>query len=191
MNVRALLAFVFGVFVLSSSSNAQAGPIVDEAAKAEALIAEGKGVDAVIAMDTAVAKLWDQLPLTFMEAMFVKERPTAYGVYDRRETSVFKPGEDMIVYMEMAGYEYGRDGDFFVIDMTADVDVKTAAGKRLGGQKDFVKLGLRSRIPNREFFGVVVYQFEGLAKGEYVATTTIKDKQSGDEAVFDLPFQIQ
>ncbi len=191
MNLKVLLAFAFGVFVLSSSSNALAGPIVDEAAKAEALIAEGKGVDAVIAMDTAVAKLWDQLPLTFMEAMFVKERPTAYGVYDRRANSIFKPGEDMIVYMEMAGYEYGRDGDFFVIDMTADVDVKTAAGKRLGGQKDFVKLGLRSRIPNREFFGVVVYQFEGLAKGEYVATTTIKDKQSGDEAVFDLPFQIQ
>ncbi|MCP5083393.1 MAG: hypothetical protein GY948_17035 [Alphaproteobacteria bacterium] len=176
---------------MSSSSSALAGPIVDEAAKAEALIAEGKGVDAVIAMDTAVAKLWDQLPLTFMEAMFVQTRPTAYGVYDRRASSLFKPGEDMIVYMEMAGYEYGRDGDFFVIDMTADVDVKTAAGKRLGGQKDFVKLGLRSRIPNREFFGVVVYQFEGLAKGEYVATTTIKDKQSGDEAVFDLPFQIQ
>lgn len=191
MNLKVLLAFVFGVFVLSSSSNAQAGPIVDEAAKAEALIAEGKGVDAVIAMDTAIAKLWDQLPLTFMEAMFVKDRPTAYGVYDRRANSAFKPGEDMIVYMEMAGYEYGRDGDFFVIDMTADVEVKTAAGKRLGGQKDFVKLGLRSRIPNREFFGVVVYQFEGLATGEYVATTTIKDKQSGDEAVFDLPFQIQ
>ncbi len=176
---------------MSSSLSAQSGPIVEEAARAEVLIGEGKGVDAVIAMDTAVAKLWDQLPLTFMEAMFVDKRPTAYGVYDRRASSQFKPGEDMIVYMEMAGYEYGRDGDFFVIDMSADVEVKTAEGKVLGGQKDFVKLGLRSRIPNREFFGVVVYQFEGLAKGEYIASTTIKDKQSGDEAVFDLPFQIQ
>lgn len=191
MNLRLLLAIIFGVYLLSSSSNAKAGPIVDEAAKAEALIAEGKGVDAVIAMDTAVAKLWDQLPLTFMEAMFVQTRPTAYGVYDRRENSTFTSGEDMIVYMEMAGYEYGREGDFFIIDMTADVEVKTAEGKRLGGQKDFVQLGLRSRIPNREFFGVVVYQFEGLAKGDYIATTTVKDKKSGDEAVFDLPFQIQ
>ncbi len=191
MTLRAFLGSVFGVFLICSASNVTAGPIVEEASKAEALIEQGRGIDAVIAMDTAVAKLWDKLPLTFMEAMFVKTRPTAYGVYDRRETSVFKPGEDMIVYMEMAGYEYGRDGDFFLIDMSADVEVKTAAGKRLGGQKDFVKLGLRSRIPNREFFGVVVYQFEGLATGDYIASTTIKDKHSGDAAVFDLPFKIQ
>ncbi|MEM8687984.1 MAG: hypothetical protein AAGF81_11680 [Pseudomonadota bacterium] len=176
---------------MSSSFNAKAGPIVEEAARAEALIADGKGVDAVIAMDAAVTKLWEQLPLTFMEAMFVEKRPTAYGVYDRRQSSAFKPGEDMIVYMEMAGYEHGRDGDFFVIDMSADVEVKTAEGQVLGGQKDFVKLGLRSRFHNREFFGVVVYQFEGLAKGNYIATTTIKDKQSGNEAAFDLPFQIE
>lgn len=174
-----------------SSLNAHAGPIVDEAARAEVLINEGKKVDAVIAMDTAIAKLWDRLPLTFMEAMFVEKRPTAYGAYNRRANPVFKPGEDMIVYMEMAGYEYGRDGDFFVIDMSADVEVKTAEGKVLGGQKNFKQMGVRSRIPIREFFEVVVYQFEGLAKGSYIASTTITDKTSGEEAVFDLPFQIQ
>lgn len=70
-----LAAFTAAVLI---SWQAVAGPIVDEVVKAEALVKERKDVDAIIQMDVAVAKLWDEVPLTFIEAMFVaKKSPPA------------------------------------------------------------------------------------------------------------------
>ena len=183
------LAAIAALFHLTMQVHA--GPIVDEAAKAEALIGEGKRVDAILAMDLAIAKLWDELPLTFIEAMFVTERPTGYGAYTPRPDNAFKLGEDRIVYIEMAGYEFGRDGDYFTIGMSADVAVTNDAGKVLGGQKDFIKLSLRSRVPNREFFAVIIYNFNGLAAGKHTVTTTVKDAASDDKSTFDLEFVIK
>jgi hypothetical protein len=178
-----------GVF-FGMATPTMAGPIVEQAKEVEKLIDGGKGVDAVLAMDNAVAKLWDRLPLTFLEALFVAGRPSGYGIYDQRPDNRFKAGEDMLVYAELAGYEYKRDGNLFVIYIAADVEVKSADGKVLGGKKEFAKFGLRSRVPNREFYAVLTYNFTGLKPGNYVAVTTMTDKASGDVSSFDLPFVI-
>ncbi len=70
-----LVAFTAAVLI---SWQAVAGPIVDEVVKAEALVKERKDVDAIIQMDVTVAKFWDEVPLTFIEAMFVaKKSPPA------------------------------------------------------------------------------------------------------------------
>ncbi len=34
----------------------------------------------------------------------------------------------MIIYMEMAGYEYSKDGNHFIIKMDASMEVKDSAG---------------------------------------------------------------
>ena len=181
-------AFAMLSFLFSPTS---AGPIVDAAAKAEALADEGKRLDAVLAMDAAVARLWDKVQLTYIETLFVSARPKAYGVYDLRENNTFKAGEEMIVYTELIGYGYGRDEDYFTVLLKADMEVKSEAGKVLGGQKDFITLSHRSRVPAREFFAVIIYNFSDIAPGKYILTTKLKDQNSDQWASFDLPFEIQ
>ncbi len=190
MNTGFAIAGILTATLLATPT-AFAGPVVDAAAKAEALADEGKRLDAVLALDAVVARLWDKVQLTFVETLFVSDRPKSYGVYNPRPNSIFKPGEDMTIYAEFIGYEFGRDGDYFTIGLKADTEVKSEAGKLIGGQKEFLTLSHRSRVPAREFFAVITYSFSGLAPGKYVVTTKLNDQNSDQWASFDLPFEIE
>ncbi|VFJ12631.1 hypothetical protein [Candidatus Nitrosocosmicus franklandus] len=50
---------------------------------------------------------------TFSSAFdtFVNADPQGYGVYDQRNSSTFSPGEDIILYIEPVGFEYGTTGE--------------------------------------------------------------------------------
>lgn len=168
-----------------------AGPVADTAAEAEAFALEGQPIDAILTMDAALGKLWDQLPLTFIEALFIQARPEGYGVYTPHPTTRFTAGEDMLVYAELAGYGYGREGDYYTIAFDADMEVHTEDGKLLGGQQDFVELTHQSRVPSREFFAVLTYSFTGIAPGQYKVTTTLKDRNSDRVSSFGLAFEIE
>jgi hypothetical protein len=189
--MRYSFASAIGGLALLASAAASAGEIADAAAKAETLLAEGKGVEAVVAMDKAVGQLWDKLPLSFLEAHIVTSQPSGYGSYEIHPTSRFKPGEQILVYAELAGFGYGRDGDQFVIELDADVELRTKEGKILGGQANFANFSYRSRVPNREFFAVMTYNFTGFAAGDYVVVTRLRDKNSGKSGEFQLPFAFE
>ena len=52
------------------------------------------------------------------------------------------------------------------------------AGKVLAKREDFLKFNNRSRVPNREYFAVFVYNFDGIAPGDYTIRTRLKDQYS-------------
>ena len=172
-------------------STVQAGSITDAAAKAETLADEGKALDAILAMDVAVQKLWDKVEFNFIDVLFVEKPPEGYGIYEPRASSTFKSGDDMILYMEMVGYKYIQDGKFFKAELKADMQVKDASGKVLGEREDFVTLNMRSRVPVREFFGVITYNFDPIAAGDYVLTTKLKDQFGTNWVSVDNKFTIE
>ncbi len=177
--------------LLCCAVSASAGEVGDAANQAETLASDGKPVDAVVAMDEAVGRLWDRLPLTFLVTDFVTGRPGGYGNYDVRPDSRFKAGEQMLVYAELAGYGYGRDGDLFVINIAVDVKLRNGDGKVVGGQANFATLSYRSHVPNREFFATIPYKFTGLTAGTYTVVTTLRDNNSKKSGTFELPFTIE
>lgn len=179
------------IFISLGTRALLAGPVAETAAEAEAFALDGKPIDAILTMDAALGKLWNQLPLTFIEALFVQTRPEGYGVYTPHPSNSFTAGEDMLVYTELAGYGYGRDGDHYTIALDADMEVRTEDGKLLGGQQDFVELTHRSRVPSREFFAVLTYNFTGIAPGQYKVTTTLRDQNSDRVSSFGLTFEIE
>ncbi len=168
-----------------------AGPVVDEAARAEGLVLEKKYTDSILAMDAAMDKLWNVIPLTFVDFHFVTKRPTGYGNYEPRPNTVFKAGEDMIVYVELAGFEYRRDGKHFTSQMSIDMEIRSRDGKVLGEQKDFLKLSQRSRVPGREYFAVIIYNFATIPNGKYALRTFVTDKHADDRAWFQMEFEVQ
>jgi hypothetical protein len=107
-----------------------------------------------------------------------------------RPTSVFRPGEDMLVYAEPFGYGFGRDGDLFVIAFDADFELRTAGGQILHARQDFARLEMKSRRRNKEFQVFITYSFKGLKPGDYVLSTTLRDRNSPKAGNFELPFTV-
>ncbi|WP_288196789.1 hypothetical protein [uncultured Pleomorphomonas sp.] len=167
-----------------------AGPILDEAKAAEALLAEGKAVEALASLEAAFNAAWDAAPLGFSEATFVTGKPAGFGIYATRPNSVFQPDEQMLVYAEPFGYSFGKEGDLFKIDFSADFELRTPRGQILHAQKDFASLDMVSRRRNKEVQVYIVYNFKGLKPGDYVLVTKLSDRNSEKKGEFELPFTI-
>jgi len=170
---------------------AMAGNVADAAGQAEKLADQGNSIDALVTMDEAVGRLWDKLPLTVLESDFVTGKPGGYGDYEVRPDARFKPGEKMLVYAELAGFDYGRTGDLFTIDIGADIELRDNEGKKVVAQTDYATFRYRSHVPNREFFAFFTYSFSGLKPGAYTVVTTLRDHNSKKTGSFELPFTIE
>ena len=93
MMLRALVGMLGAVFFHGC---AVAQDIAPKAQEAEALAGQGMFVEAIAALDEAVAALWDRAPLTMRRALWVTETPSGFGAYKPRENNVFAPGAAMI-----------------------------------------------------------------------------------------------
>ena len=170
---------------------AAAQDISGKAKQAEALLAQGKIIEAITALDEAATALWDKAPLSFRRAIWVAEKGSGFGAFNPRENAVFSAGAPMLVYAEPVGFGWRQSGDMFRTDMIADVVIKQADGKELFRQEEFQKLQLASRVRNREFMVNFTYTLSGIPKGEYTVETIIRDQVSGKKGSFTLPFTIR
>ena len=187
---RFRLALITGLLAGHMAGGALAGEVADAAAKAESLASEGKYDEALSALDTARDAVWNQAPLSFAKSLFVASDPAGFGIYDRRDSNEFKPGETIVIYTEPRGYGYGSDGEMKVISLKLDFEIKDKAGTSLAKQEGFAAWNLRSRVANKEFMGKITYDFSGLEPGEYEVTTTVKDQNSDKTGSFSMPFKI-
>jgi hypothetical protein len=166
------------------------GEITDAAAKAEALLGEGKYQESLAALDAARDLIWKNAPLTFGKTLFVVSDPAGYGVYDLRDNNEFKPGEQLVIYTEPQGYGHGRDGAMYVLNLKLDFEIRNKAGESLAKQENFAAWALRSRVANREFMGKVTYNLTGIEPGEYEVITTVRDQNSAKTGSFTMAFKI-
>lgn len=185
--VRFLAAFSACVM---AASTVLAGPLVDEATTAEAQLAAGKPVEALASLEAAFNAVWDAAPLGFSEATFVTGEPGGFGIYNARPTSVFAPDEQLAVYAEPFGFGYGKDGEQFKIDFSADFELRTTRGQILHKQEGFATLDKLSQRRNKEFQVYIVYSFKGLKPGDYILSTKLNDRNSPKSAAFELPFTV-
>lgn len=175
---------------LMSAAPLFSGEITDAAAKAEALLGEGKFQESLAALDGAREAIWQKAPLSFGKTLFVVSDPGGYGVYDLRDNNEFKQGEQLVIYTEPQGYAHGRDGAIYLLNLKLDFEIKTKAGESIAKQENFSSWALRSRVANREFMGKVTYNFTGIEPGEYEVVTTVRDQNSAKSGTFSMPFKI-
>jgi hypothetical protein len=97
------------------------------------------------AFERATAELWLRLPFGARRNLLVSRKAEAFGDYEARPSSVFKPGEALITYVEPVGYGWVPVGtDLHRLGVTVDFEITTPAGKVLGGQNGFLDYGLTS-----------------------------------------------
>ena len=169
---------------------AMAGEITDAGAAAEQAVTDSNYEDAFKSIEAAKDSIWEQSPLALHNINFTVGEPAGYGIYEVRPSNEFKSGETLVVYTEPQGYGFGQDGDFYIMDMALDFEVKDASGASLAKQENFASWTLRSRYPNKEFMGKLTYDFKGIVPGDYELSTTVRDKNSEKTASFSLKFKI-
>jgi hypothetical protein len=121
---------------------------------------------------------------------YVNFEPQGYGIYQEKESSVFKPGEDLILYIEPKGYEYGtlldESGDkLYTIDFAVDFAISDESGNILTSQQGITLDEIVSHHKNKELFiPFTITQSSPFPDGNYIITYVIHDKNSG--ASFDI-----
>ena len=171
---------------------ALSGTLAEAAIEAEAMIA-ADDLDGALAQARDIhAQIWDMTQnLGFTEALLVAEPAAGYGIYNPRETISFKPGEPIVIYAEPTGFGYGSPGEgLYAIGFIVDLQVRTAGGEVLGDSPNLTELNLTSRYRNREFQANITYTLDGLAPGRYVLQTTLRDKHSVKNGIFETEIEI-
>lgn len=121
---------------------------------------------------------------------FVDTKPLGFGVYDEKGSNTFRPSEDIILYIEPSGFEYGtvtgdRNNTLYTIDFTADFAISDNKGNVLTGQQGLSVDKIISHHQNKEvFIPFTITQTTPFPPGNYIITYTIHDTNSGKS--FDI-----
>lgn len=127
--------------------------------------------------ENAIVEIWKKLPLATRNVMFVSRRAKGYGGYEKRSSSVFAVGEELLTYIEPIGYKWKETSQGeFSIGLTIDFEVRTKDGKVLGGQRGFQGIDFTTHYQNREVFLNLNITLDGITPGDYVLAFDIHDK---------------
>ena len=139
---------------LAFSSFAAAGPVADEAARADALAAERKTAEAIVALDEALDVICREGPLAFRKVVVVSSS-NGQGVYEKRTDLTFKPDETMMIYVEPVGFGYRAPGASSTIGFSADLAIENTTGQVLSEAKDLFSLSTLT-APNKRELGMTL-----------------------------------
>ena len=108
-----------------------------------------------------------------------------YGIYQSHNSSIFKPGEVISLYVEPAGFSYKPLGSLFLMNFTADIVISDKAGQIHGGVQNLPVSLLLSHHQNKELdLTIDLTQNHPFPTGDYVLKYTIHDVPSGKS--FDI-----
>lgn len=182
-------ACMSALLVLCFSSGADAGPIADAAGRAEALQAEGKTVEALDALNEAVDVVWTAAPLAFRKVVLV-DSSKGFGDYAERSDRVFRPDEEMLIYVEPVGYGYGTSGAAATINFDVDVAIENTTGQVLGEAKDVFQFSADTYPKRREFAMTLGFGAPYYRPGDYKVIFTVRDRNSPKSGSFEIPFTL-
>jgi hypothetical protein len=108
----------------------------------------------------------------------------AYGIYQEHKSSIFKPGEDIILYAEPVGFSHVpvniNNTKLYLINLTASIILSDTQGNILFGRENIPALNTISHTQNTEMFARLrVGQSSPFPPGGYVITYILNDVPSG------------
>ncbi len=116
---------------------------------------------------------------------FVVSDPEAYGIFEERNSSIFKPGEEVLLYVEPAGITYTNTTDergnkLYSMNLTADIIVSDKEGNILGGEQNIPISNFISRHQNKKIeLDLSLTGTETLDPGDYILKYVVTDENSG------------
>ncbi|SSC73533.1 unnamed protein product [Ciceribacter sp. T2.26MG-112.2] len=177
---------------VSAATVARAGPLLDAAREAESKAAAGDAVGAYDTIRDAFGAFSMTLPFSVGKAVFVSERPKAYGAYSPRPEPVFKPGEPLITYVELIGLTWkSSDDSLEQANFSVDFEISEPDGKILAAQKNFGEFTSTGLVRNQELFTHLTLDITGAEPGDYLLKYTINDLVGKRFTSFEQKFTVR
>jgi hypothetical protein len=142
---------------------------------------QGQTTEPLVANKTTFRSIFDT---------FVFSESEGYGIYKERHSNVFKPGDEVIIYVEPVGYTYRTLTDengtkLYSIEISADMTVTDKNGVDVGGEQDLPLIDVLSHHQNKELNAdLSLTGTETLEPGDYILKWTVTDENSGK--TFDI-----
>jgi hypothetical protein len=107
-----------------------------------------------------------------------------YRIYQEHKSNIFKPGEDIILYVEPVGFSHVpvniNNTKLYLINLTASIILLDTQGNILFGRENIPILNIVSHTQNTEMFARLrVGQSSPFPPGGYVISYTLTDVPSG------------
>jgi len=147
----------------------------------------------------AVDVLEDVL-LTLREKASLKIENTAlvteiyqFGMYDKRENSIFAPDEPILIYSEVRNFTSKKiDEELYAIRINEDLQLLDVDDNLIIEQKEFVTVELNFRsLRVSDLFLQNTITLSGLPSGDYKIRIIVTDVPSGKKADFVVPISIR
>ena len=180
---------------LAAGAGLVAGPAKADAGKlgseAEALLAEGKGLEAHQKMREALIDLWSRQELTNRRAELIEEPAPSFGLYAVKNPATYQPGQEMFLYFEPIGYGWTEVDGAQVIHFVVDASLSVRGGEQIWAQEGFTELKVASGEKLTEFFGNLTFSFDGIPVGDYTLKTTLNDQATSQSVSASMDFSVR
>jgi hypothetical protein len=140
---------------------------------------DGRTAEAFEELKRVELELWRLMTsLSARRLELIEEEPPPDGAYRPRVGNLFRKGEPVRIALEPVGYVLKEEDGLYRLLLTTDFTVVDDRGNIYGGQRDFGRWEAASRRPVTEFLMFFTYDLGGLAPGEYVIETVVRDAYS-------------
>jgi hypothetical protein len=134
---------------------------------------------------------WSAAPLSIGRMDFVNEPASAYGMVQKRSSSIFASDEPIYIYVEPLGYGWKPDGDANAFGLDIGLRVLSSQGAELFSDEDFIKLVARSKSQPTEFYGNITLNLTGIERGAYTLEFRLRDVASDEATTATMPFKVE
>jgi len=191
-NMWRLGVLVLALILMASSGSFGALTPADQLQEAlEYMNREDYG-QAVDVLEDALLTLREKAPLKIENTALVTEI-YQFGVYDKRESSVFAPDEPILIYSEVRNFTSKKIGEeLHAIRLNEDLQLLDVDDNLIIEQKEFgtVELNFRSLRVSDLFLRNTV-TLSGLPSGDYKLKIIVTDVPSGKKADLVIPISIR
>jgi len=143
-------------------------------------------VGAAQKLKEAVLSIWDELPLTAVNARLNSDKN-----FTPKSDNVFASGEPMYVSAEILGAKIMKQGGIYKLSVACDFQFLDENGNVMFGKDDFGKFDVVSPMPNTEFYLNLTYKVTGAPKGKYKLQTVVRDLNSSKSTKFAKDIEIK
>ncbi|CAN7672028.1 hypothetical protein LJR030_002950 [Rhizobium sp. LjRoot30] len=148
-------------------------------------------MDDLLKAEEKAYEAWGALGLTERTYTFITEPSKGYGMYQEKQSTIFKPGEKVITYVEPIGFSWKElPGGLYELNFVSDVKIKAENGDVVLDQKGFSKNVLQSHNAITEFSMDFTLTLTGAPAGKYTLTYTLHDMSGDQTSTFDQEFTI-
>ena len=148
-------------------------------------------LNAYDAAHQALVSIFEDLPLSVRNVTLTEAPATGYGNYTPRDSSSFRPGEKIHVYVEVLGYGWQDNGDGTQSELLdADLSLVSASGATLATQEKFLSANIKSREKLLETYLTLDATLTSFEPGTYKLQYLLHDRAAGKDTTFEVPITL-